>query len=383
MTETCFIVDDEPIEVLALEKILHQRFPDLKIYTATGGSQLFKLLDQYKPDIMLIDIRMPGINGLDLVKEVKEMYPKVQVTIISAHEYFEYAQRAIELGVKKYLVKPARRSEVIDSVNEMIKEVQKQKNLRNEKIHNKERVGLTDYYLKRDLVLGVARRSLDQNDFDILIQLFKVDQDEAIIVLLKYEDRMVGKRLNELRDLWNLKFSLVMDEVYQNYHLFLFFYKQPPSEGGELKDYLNESLIQFKGKYNEEIAWVISAPVKDREQFYYAFEKAHSEIEGSHSLQEKVVNYIHSNYHRDLKLDEVADIANFSSYYFSKWFKKNFHKNFSEYIQELRVNRAQKLLDQTDLSVKEVSYRTGFNDPNYFSRIFKKITGRNPTDRSL
>jgi two-component system response regulator YesN len=379
VAETCFIVDDEPIEVMTLEIVLKERFPDMNIYMATGGTRLFELLDLFKPDLLIIDIQMPGLNGLDIIKEVKEMYPKVQVAIISAHEYFEYAQRAIDLGVKRYLVKPASREEVIETVHVMLQEVKKEKKSRNDKIINKEKNHVADHFIKKELILGIAKQTLNSSDIHTLMNLLGVEGNHGLIVTLKYNSNEMSRRLIHLKDKWTLRSTLVIDEVVDGIHIFFLFCKG--FQVG-LVDSIQEDLIQFKAKYSEDIEWGMSPAVQEGESLFTAYQEALSHLEGSNLLKDRVEKFIKANGYRDLRLEEAAAYANFSVHYFSRWFKKHFHMNFTEYIQELRMNKAVELLNEKRLSVKEVSYQTGFNDPNYFSKLFKKVTGKKPTDLS-
>jgi two-component system response regulator YesN len=92
--------------------------------------------------------------------------------------------------------------------------------------------------------------------------------------------------------------------------------------------------------------------------------------------------YIQRNFTKDISLDSVAQAVSISPYYFSKLFKEETGTNFSDYLTELRINRAKQLLDEDpDRNIKEISIESGYSNPNYFSRIFKKWTGSTPTER--
>lgn len=88
--------------------------------------------------------------------------------------------------------------------------------------------------------------------------------------------------------------------------------------------------------------------------------------------------YIVDNYSKDLKLTEVARVANMSSTYFSKKFKEITGFGFKEYLLNLRIQKACDLLLETNLSVTEIAYKIGFNDSNYFGDVFKKSRGMSP-----
>ena len=94
----------------------------------------------------------------------------------------------------------------------------------------------------------------------------------------------------------------------------------------------------------------------------------------------KAKTYIDGNYGRDLSLDEVSKAVDISPYYFSKLFKEETGENFIEYLTKVRISRAKELLTDPNVSIKEVCASSGYSDPNYFSRIFKKYEGVTPSE---
>ena len=100
----------------------------------------------------------------------------------------------------------------------------------------------------------------------------------------------------------------------------------------------------------------------------------------SESLVEKARSYMQENYSRDISLDDVSKEVNVSPYYFSKIFKEESGENFTEYLTKIRINKAKELLEDAELSIKEIGVMSGYTDPNYFSRIFKKHTGITPRE---
>lgn len=93
-----------------------------------------------------------------------------------------------------------------------------------------------------------------------------------------------------------------------------------------------------------------------------------------------VFDYMMANYNREIKLDEVADVAHMSSTAFCRYFKHHTRKTYSRYLNEIRIGHACKLLVDKSFSVSEVCYKCGFNNISNFNRQFKKITGFTPTE---
>ena len=104
-----------------------------------------------------------------------------------------------------------------------------------------------------------------------------------------------------------------------------------------------------------------------------------NESQGNSAMR-KVLDYIDENYYKEtISLNEVADAVNMSANYLSAIFSQNMQKTFVEYITCKRVDRAKKLLRETDKSSGEIAQEVGYKDPHYFSYVFKKRFGISPT----
>ncbi|PGL67817.1 hypothetical protein CN925_19120 [Bacillus sp. AFS055030] len=90
--------------------------------------------------------------------------------------------------------------------------------------------------------------------------------------------------------------------------------------------------------------------------------------------------YITHHFIEDLSLDQVANYLKLNPFYFSKLFKKQTGETFSDYLMNIRINKAKELMERRELNLKEISYQVGYNDPNYFSRVFKKCTNESPKE---
>lgn len=123
-----------------------------------------------------------------------------------------------------------------------------------------------------------------------------------------------------------------------------------------------------------------------REWFEEKMKAACRNVKGSRkescvSVIDKAKSYINAQFQKDISLDEVSREVNVSPYYFSKLFKEETGQNFIEYLTEIRIAKAKELLSQgNETSMKEICLSCGYQDPNYFSRIFKKTVGQTPTE---
>ena len=94
----------------------------------------------------------------------------------------------------------------------------------------------------------------------------------------------------------------------------------------------------------------------------------------------KVTDYIHEGYSSQLKLKEVADLVNMSETAFSHFFKKRTQRSFSDFLHDVRVGNATRLLIESEKSMAEIGYECGFNNLSNFNRIFKKKKGCTPSE---
>lgn len=122
------IVDDEERARVGIRTLIDWQSHGIHIAgEARDGLEALELLDTYAVDIMLTDIRMPQMDGLELIKVVSEKYPSVKSVIMSGYDDFAYAQQAIRCGVSNYLLKPSRRQEILSTVLAITEQIQSEK----------------------------------------------------------------------------------------------------------------------------------------------------------------------------------------------------------------------------------------------------------------
>ena len=125
------VVDDEQIVIDAVTHIINKYTHNVRVVAyAKNGRDAIEKARATHPDIILMDIRMPGINGIDAIAEIRNFYPDVKIAIISAFEQFEFAKQAMEFGVEHYILKPINRKILVDTIYKMINQIYEQQQKR-------------------------------------------------------------------------------------------------------------------------------------------------------------------------------------------------------------------------------------------------------------
>jgi two-component system response regulator YesN len=117
------LVDDEPIVLEQLEYFIKPLCPLWKLSPTMDSSQALHLCKKEQFHLAFLDIEMPGKSGLELAMELKAMYKDIQIVMITAHQEFEYAKRAIQIGVGDFLTKPIIESELVEVIKKHAKDI--------------------------------------------------------------------------------------------------------------------------------------------------------------------------------------------------------------------------------------------------------------------
>ena len=128
------IADDELYISQLIYKMVDWEARDITVVgMVSNGKEALEAIEQHKPDIVITDIRMPGMDGLELVKYTKEKNWDISYIIISGYKYFEYAHTALNLGVEHYLLKPIDKMELESILNQICASIHEKKHLSNSK----------------------------------------------------------------------------------------------------------------------------------------------------------------------------------------------------------------------------------------------------------
>ncbi|WP_438823840.1 response regulator transcription factor [Bacillus sp. JJ1566] len=122
------IVDDELFERKALTKIIKTECTDIEVIgEAQNGRVAIEKATQLQPDLMLMDIKMPGIDGVEAVRQIKQLHPDIKFIMVSAFNTFEYAKEVMQQGVKEYILKPSRKADILEAIARVKAEIEEER----------------------------------------------------------------------------------------------------------------------------------------------------------------------------------------------------------------------------------------------------------------
>lgn len=133
------IADDEPLMRRGVRKLIDLSDLEIKnIFEAETGEEALQIFEEFRPEIVLLDINMPKIDGLATAKKIKQIAPSTKIAIITGYNYFDYAQMAIKIGVEDYILKPISKSDISEIIAKLVYLVrQDRKNMETEKVLQK------------------------------------------------------------------------------------------------------------------------------------------------------------------------------------------------------------------------------------------------------
>ena len=520
------LADDEGIVIESLKFMIEKELgANCEIRFAKTGRSVIELAETFRPDIAFMDIQMPGINGIEAMKEIRKANSNIIFIVMTAYDKFDYAREAINLGVLEYLNKPAEREKIIEVLKRATNIIDEERRKRSEDLLIKEKMETVVPIIQNGLISNFLFREHFDEDISNYKSLLEIEDDYGYMIVIiagreqvgnhmtgavaagitiqniyqeirpivesyipgiigfvmankipvlvtrntlgfEYEERTemiekaralvrklserfdinfrigIGsvKPLRNMAESYNEALSVLIETTGRVGHiddisigckyeedypidiekkLFETLTKGHVSEtvaiANDFFDWMEESqqnhIEDVKLKVLEFVLWAEHLAYENANNMYHFRSRttymsdvmAMSDFETmrnwfvskfnesaltiskrsenrSESVVERAKKYMQDNFRKDISLEDVSQTVDISSYYFSKVFKEETGENFIEYLTKLRMEEAQRLLEESDLSIKEVCSEVGYSDPNYFSRNFKKYAGITPTE---
>lgn len=408
MDRNVLIVDDESYFLEYLIHLIDWKKMGFRIFHTSNPNKALEILKEEPIDLLLTDIRMPEISGIDLLIFVKARYPKTAVIFLSGYSDFEYAKSGIQYGLFDYLLKPVTKESLEESVKRFLENTLR---LQPQKISLGQLVlellknmvdtrhpfpYLADNLLFQEnvefvelvtdeatspgdtLVVGEKRLFLlSTSDFSL-----QKDQYEALSEPFSLQVKESRQRalFNALTGLWVTKKDY--EDLMRQYTMDYFKMQWKGIEKGTGKITKN-LLVQAYSAFHflaieateENFSLEKLALLQREEQITAYLMQLNHQLAGKDVNQqtiEKINSYIESHLADALSLEEIASVVFLNAAYLSKFYKKETGENLSTYILDQRLSRASSLLTDSNLLISDISKMVGFNSSQYFIRVFKE-----------
>lgn len=381
------VVEDESIVRVGLRFMVNwEKYGVIWKAEASGSDEALRILEWEDIHIVLLDIRMPGMSGLELAKEIKESKPHVQVIFISSYDDFHYAKEAIRIGAVDYLHKATLDEEevaaALGKAVEKLEQTQESKRQMTQEERNEYLLSLLDAYTFPE---GPIWPELTE----------AIGERFRLVVFRKRDDAI--QRDDEHETLKFLSIQYLIEEyvskdwggiVFRRGHrevLWLAPHKplseSLPSDITRYVDNLRHKVLELLG-----VALIYSAspdyddPAQLPEAYMQALLRSPMHEQTDNLIVRKAKEYVDRHLVEDISLAKVAQAIHASPGHLSRVFCREVGENFSEYVIRNKMEYAQKLLRDTNRKVYEIAADIGYSNPHYFSKLFKERTGVTPLD---
>lgn len=425
------IADDEALEREGLEWMISRMMPGVfEIYHAENGRMAIKQTEQFRPDIVLMDIQMPGINGLVALKQMKESHPAIKIVMVTAYDYFSYAKEALILGAKDYILKPGKREHTIGTLQRLVDELEFEDQKRESELRMTEKLLRVMPIVENELALMLMLDQVMHTSITEASEFLNISLERGSSIVISWAEQQIGragiklldsrKILHAVSNYMKSRMNCIVSPVIgKQITCFLLNDEDQIQVANKLVDYIgsqfNEAVIigvgtlqsgvrGLKRSYLEayscctQLDLDIHTQVRDYHTFSNQLKRGlalavnHAEMTSTIDTMktvreqqtivviEKAKQWIAQHYQEDLLMETVAEQVHLSPFYFSKMFKLHVGDTFIDYLTDIRIHKAKQFIEAGELSLKEICYEVGYKDPNYFSRVFKKITEMTPTE---
>ena len=191
------VVDDEQIVIDAVTHIIHNSLKNVTVVaTAKNGREAIEKARTNRPDMILMDIRMPGINGIDAISEIKRNNSDVLFAIISAYEHFDFAKKAMELGVEHYILKPINRNKLIDTIIKMISLIHEREERKKKELETIEKLEKVIPYLEQGFIYSILMNVEFDDELMKYMEILDMNQTGGYIMIMQFGDGKTAKSLS-------------------------------------------------------------------------------------------------------------------------------------------------------------------------------------------
>lgn len=405
-----FLADDE----IVVREGIRESFPwDETPYTLVGeapdGEMALPIIRDTNPDIVITDIRMPFMDGLELCRTLRAQMPWIGIIVLSGYDEFEYARQCIRLGVREYLLKPINAEKLKEVLDKVSAEIMEERKTFEHAASLRTRMETEGKFLKEKLIgMFFNDEYTDEDSQNVLKQLSSmgcnIESRFYAVIDAAFSPERKGQEV--AAELATRSGGIVhasasrtgtrllvlgnnVEETEERAYAFATSFVQELERLecsmirvgiGDIVDKPEKILNSFKAARH------IRHLIVERtdEQAIILGVREMGETEGDQKVSSVISDaklYMLDNFSNpSLMLQDVARSVGMSNSRFSTVFSQQNGQTFTEYLIHLRLSKAKEMLRTTDIKNSQIAREVGYNDSHYFSYIFKKNVGITPSE---
>ncbi len=380
---TIIIVDDEPLVLRSISNFIQDFFPSLRILGAYKSSpEALKAFQDAPSDIVLTDIRMPIMDGLELIERMQSISKNFIPVILSGYGEFSYAKKAMQLGVTYFLLKPPDYNELQQTLTAAINKLQQNQLIHARVAHSKENQELFFANLTRRQF--VTSKEMEQAYEPLALPsallttpgvLLRISVLSAIVNYHYDLETLSNAWENLVRMCLHPEYVCTVGRISGHYDLILI--------GSTFAESALQTLCR-EARLLLELE--ISASALTSFPSLYEFlniqnnvspQHSHNSTGQYHDCIRHAISYMEEHYAEDLTRELVAGAVHISSSYFSTLFVQETGVNFLNYLTELRMKKAIALLN-TNMKIHDIGRAVGYSNYRRFLSNFRNYTSYTP-----
>lgn len=405
-----FLADDE----IVVREGIRESFPwDETPYTLVGeapdGEMALPMIRDTNPDIVITDIRMPFMDGLELCRMLKLQMPWIGIIVLSGYDEFEYARRCIQLGVREYLLKPINAADLREVLDKVSRQLEEERKALEHAASLRARMESGGKFLKEKLIGSLFTDEAAEEDApNVLAQLSSMGcpvpapyyvvidaaftptgtGQEAASVLAEASGGIVHTSASKTGTRLLVLGNTAEDAEEQAYAFAASLVRELERSKckeirvgiGEITSEPQKIIQSFKTARHIRHLLV----QRTEEQAIILGVREMGEVTDDKHVSSTISEaklYMAQNFSNpNLMLQDVAKAVNMSKSRFSTVFSQQSGQSFTDFLIYLRLNKAKELLRGTDQKSSQIARDVGYNDAHYFSYIFKKNVGCTPSE---
>lgn len=389
------IADDEDIICRGLAGMVSRR-PQLEVAAlAEDGEIALEKAREVRPDLMLVDINMPFLNGLEFIQQIQKVLPDALIIIVTGYDDFEFVQKALQLGVADYVLKPVMEQSFFEVLDKAVERLDAMAHSRKYISWMEDWVEQNRWKIAEDLLNSLLRGQTDEAEFGkhmgYLKICFPLPYAMTLIHIYREHERENFQEEGYGDGRWYLDCRKVILDCFAACSEVICFQTEEGAvavisrqlsqpQWKELEQQL-ETAAARELNARTELVRQQGEQISQLPQVFRDGMEIYKERTHYSDMVLKTIAIIRNQWEDcGLSLQSVADSLYVSAPHLSRMFHRETGENFGTYLTRKRMNEAKLLLKNTNLKMYEIAEKTGYTSQHYFSNAFKKAAGISPAD---